>query len=152
MTSPESNFSATVKTARGSLVTVRGDDADHFVLNTRAAVIAEIGAEVQMLEDTILGGGTATPVTAAPAAQASAAPTMVAAAAPQALEIVTGKYGDTYTYGHPDAPTLPDGRGAYILREWVAKSGKKMRAWVDPIKGPKPASRGAEEAPLVWAN
>lgn len=145
MPSPESNFSATVKTARGSLVTVRGDDAEHFTLNIRSAVVAEVGAEVSMLEETILGSAPA--VTAAPAAAAPAAP----APAPS-LERVTGKYDDTYTYGHPDAPALPDGRGHYIMREWQAKSGKKMRAWIDPIKGPKPFSKGAEEAPLVWAD
>lgn len=145
MTSPESNFSATVKTARGSLVTVRGDDADHFNLNIKAAIISEVGANVVAFEDTVLGVAAAAPVEA-PAAAAPASP-----AATQ-IEWVEGKYGDRYCYGSPDAPALPDGRGHYILKDWTSKNGKKLRAWVDPVKGPKPFKPGAAEAELVWAD
>lgn len=65
-------------------------------------------------------------------------------------EIVTGKFGDKWTYNLSDAPALPDGRGNYVLREWTDKAGKARKAFVDPAKGPKPFSPGAEEAKIIW--
>lgn len=151
MTSPESNFSATVKTARGSLITVRGDDADHFNLNIKAAIISEVGANVVAFEDTVLGTISApAPIAAPPAAPVPQQDTPPAAPA-GSPEWVEGRYGDKYQYGHPDAPALPDGRGQYILKDWTSKQGKRLRAWVDPVKGPKPFKPGAVEAELIWA-
>lgn len=69
----------------------------------------------------------------------------------------TDKYGAKFTYDHPDAKDLPDGRGKYILKEWTSKPkddgtpGKALKAWVDPIKGPRPARKGEAEAPIIWA-
>lgn len=65
-------------------------------------------------------------------------------------EVVHGKFGDKWTYGLSDAPDLPDGRGKYVLREWTDKSNKARKAFVDPSKGPKPFSPGAEEAKIIW--
>lgn len=67
-----------------------------------------------------------------------------------APEVINGKYGDKWTYGLSDAPALPDGRGSYVLREWTDKAGKARKAFVDPIKGPKPFAAGAEEAKILW--
>lgn len=68
-----------------------------------------------------------------------------------APETVADRYGNEYTYNHPDAPDLPDGRGKYAHKKWTSKAGKQLRAWVDPSKGPKPFAPGAEEAPIIWA-
>lgn len=65
-------------------------------------------------------------------------------------EIETDRYGSKFTYNHPDAPALPDGRGSYVLKEWTSKQGKDLKAWVDPIKGPRPARSGGDEAPIIW--
>ena len=65
-------------------------------------------------------------------------------------EIENDRYGAKYTYNHPDAPALPDGRGSYVLKEWTSKQGKDLKAWVDPIKGPRPARKGEDEAPIIW--
>ena len=65
-------------------------------------------------------------------------------------EVIHGKFGDKWTYGLSDAPDLPDGRGKYVLREWTDKSNKARKAFVDPSKGPKPFSPGAEEAKIIW--
>jgi hypothetical protein len=67
-----------------------------------------------------------------------------------APETVSDRYNNNYTYHHPDAPDLPDGRGKYILKEWTSKAGKRLKAWVDPVKGPKPFSPGAAEADIIW--
>lgn len=65
-------------------------------------------------------------------------------------ETMTDRFGGEWTYNHPDAPDLPDGRGKYAMHAWKAKSGKFLKAWKDPSKGPKPFTPGAEEAAIVW--
>lgn len=73
--------------------------------------------------------------------------------APQAVtgpEVVSDKYGNQYTYGLAEAPQLPDGRGNYVKKAWTSKAGKRLVAWVDPSKGPKPFAPGAVEAELIW--
>lgn len=68
-------------------------------------------------------------------------------------ETVSDKWGKQFTYGHPDAPDLPEGRGKYILMEAKSKEGKAYKKWVDPLKGPKPAKAdGVEKAPDLWVN
>lgn len=66
-------------------------------------------------------------------------------------EIETDKYGAKFTYNHPDAPDLPDGRGKYVLKEWRSQAGKDLKAFVDPVKGPRPARKGEAEAQIIWA-
>lgn len=79
---------------------------------------------------------------------AETATTAAAAAEP---EVIMGKYGDKFTYGLVDAPDLPDGRqGKYIFREWTDKAGKARRAFVDPMKGPKPTTPADAEAKIIW--
>lgn len=92
------------------------------------------------------------------AAQAALGATVIqqqvaAPAAPVALagpELVSDKYGNQYTYGLAEAPALPDGRGQYIKKAWTSQKGKRLTAWVDPSKGPKPCVPGAVEAELIW--
>lgn len=66
-------------------------------------------------------------------------------------EVETDKYGAKFTYNHPDAPDLADGRGKYVLKEWRSQAGKDLKAWVDPVKGPRPARKGEAEAQIIWA-
>jgi len=80
----------------------------------------------------------------------AAAPAAAAPAAAASPEMVNDKYGNAFTYNHPEAPALPDGRGLYVLKEWRDKNGKARKAFVDPVKGPKPFPAGAAEAPIVW--
>lgn len=151
---PEAPYSITVKVGN-DLLTIRAATQDEFI-----AHLLPFGwhPTVSQVITATVGGAPAAPA-AAPAAptveQAVAAVTSTlggTVAAPQsAVEVVEGKYGDRFTYGHPDAPDLPDGRGKYIFREWKSKDGKHRKAWVDPTVGPRPAKPGAEEAKIVWA-
>lgn len=98
------------------------------------AAVALVAAEL---------GGT---VVSTPAPVAVAAPVQQMAGP----EVVAGKYGDRWTYGLAEAPALPDGRGFYVLREWTDAKQTARKAFVDPAKGPKPFSPGAEEAKIIW--
>lgn len=60
--SSESNFSVTVKTPKGSLFTVRGDEASEFAARIEAAVDASIEFHVNMLEKVIAGQVGSAPV------------------------------------------------------------------------------------------
>ena len=62
----------------------------------------------------------------------------------------TDRYGNLWTYGLLDAPSLTDGRGKYIRKDWTSAQGKTLKAWVDPAKGPKPAAAGTAEAEILW--
>lgn len=66
------------------------------------------------------------------------------------LETVTDKWGNEWTYNHPEAPDLPDGRGKYARKKGVGKTGKAYAGWFDPAKGPKPFAKGAVEAETIW--
>lgn len=146
--SSESNFSVTVKTTKGSLLTVRGDTIAEATLNLQQAVINELAANVTMLEDSATGGSAAP--TPAQVQVAPAAPSEVSDGS--GMEVQKDTWGNSYTYNHPDAPALPDGRGPYVLKDWITKSGDRKRAWVDPTKGPKPVKPGASEARAIWHN
>lgn len=65
-------------------------------------------------------------------------------------DVVTDRYGNQWTYGLADAPLLPDGRGSYARKDWTSQQGKRLKAWVDPAKGPKSFPAGAAEAEIVW--
>lgn len=151
MSTTEAPFSFTTKVS-GDLLTVRGETVDQFA--DRLAELASDPRIVDALGELQALGGNAPAVAAVKAAmpgstviEQQAAPAQAAAGGP---EMVTGKYGDSWVYNHPDAPALPDGRGMYVLREWRDKSGKARKAFVDPSKGPKPFTAGAVEAPIIW--
>jgi hypothetical protein len=76
-------------------------------------------------------------------------PTVVSSG-PTSIEVVKDKYNNEWTYGHPDAPDLPDGRGKYAKKKGVSKAGKNYVGWFDPAKGPKPFTVGAVEAETIW--
>lgn len=150
----ESMFSFTAK-LNNDLFTVRGNTIDEFKSNLAAAITA-VG-DASSLQAATLGRGTTGGAYAATnmdqAIQNLQNAGMIAepvASSPQAIEVVKDKYGNEWTYGHPDAPALPDGRGKYAKKKGVSKAGKAYVGWFDPAKGPKPFSPGAVEAETIW--
>ena len=146
MATTEAPFSFTTK-FNGDLLTVRGETVDEFA--DRIMDLANDPRITDALADLqkVSGVTVVKQTLGATEVDTEASPTT---AAPGKPEVVTGKYGDKWTYGLSDAPALPDGRGDYVLREWTDKSGKARKAFVDPAKGPKPFSPGAEEAKIIW--
>lgn len=153
MASTEANFSFTTKIG-SDLFTVRGDTVDEFTSNLRECLHSSSIDFVKALQEAITSG-----TAHVPAPQQAAPPpptTPVVDTAPPAstggIEVVTNKYGAKFTYGHPDAPDLEDGRGKYIQKDWITAKGERKRAWVDPTDGPKPAKPGASKAATIWIN
>lgn len=152
MSSTEAPFSLTIKVGTNNdLLTGRADTAE---------AMAQRIQELKFLKELITG---TTPVaeptveeavaTVQAVIPATVVETTTAPAAPlssTAPEVVSDKYGAQYTYGLAEAPALPDGRGYYVKKAWTSQKGKRLVAWVDPIKGPKPFPKGAAEAELIW--
>jgi hypothetical protein len=147
----ESSFSYTGKLNGQDLFTVRGNTVQEFTANLQAAALAVAAAsDLQM---TLLSrtGQTSMDkaITALQDAGLNPQPVTVPST-PQAIEVVKDKYNNEWTYGHPDAPDLPDGRGKYAKKKGVSKAGKAYVGWFDPAKGPKPFKPGAVEAETIW--
>jgi hypothetical protein len=148
----ESTFSYTGKLNGQDLFTVRGNTVAEFTANLQAALLAIPSASdlhTQLLSRT----GQSSMDKAINALQEAgliADTTPIANSAPQSIEVVKDKYGNEWTYGHPDAPDLPDGRGKYAKKKGVSKAGKGYVGWFDPAKGPKPFKPGAVEAETIW--
>ena len=146
----ESTFSYTGKLNGQDLFTVRGNSAPEFIANLQAATQAvAAAADLQM---TLLSrtGQTNMDRAITVLQDAGLNPEPVSAT-PQAIEVVKDKYGNEWTYGHPDAPDLPDGRGKYAKKKGVSKAGKAYVGWFDPAKGPKAFKPGVTEAETIWA-
>lgn len=163
MTSTEANYSFTTK-LNGDLLTVRGDSADEF-FNNIEYLDSDILAAIGRLQEAVRAVG----VVAAAVfdwddkghscpdrdgnQHPAPAPTHfdAAPAAPAgALETIADRWGNQWTYGLPDAPDLPDGRGKYALKAGTSKAGKPYKAFFDPAKGPKPFPKGQYEAEPIW--
>jgi hypothetical protein len=58
---------------------------------------------------------------------------------------VSDKWGNLYWFDHPQAATLPDGSGKFVLKQGTSqKTNKPYKMWVDPIKAPNyPFDRNA---------
>lgn len=146
----ESTFSYTGKLNGQDLFTVRGNSAPEFIANLQAATQAvAAAADLQM---TLLSrtGQTSMDKAITALQDAGLNPEPVSAT-PQAIEVVKDKYGNEWTYGHPDAPDLPDGRGKYAKKKGISKAGKAYVGWFDPAKGPKPFKPGVAEAETIWS-
>lgn len=146
-------FSYTGKLNGNDLFTVRGNSVSEFKANLNAALEAISDAQGlhAMLLNRTTGGAYAPNMEQAIAGlQAAGLNPQPVATTPQAIEVVKDKYGNEWTYGHPDAPDLPDGRGKYAKKKGVSKAGKAYVGWFDPAKGPKPFSPGAVEAETIW--
>lgn len=144
----ESKFSFTGKLNGTDLFTVRGDSATEFAGNMEAAIAAISAA--RNLHAALTGQAGMTSTDKALEVLADAGITQVATT-PGTIEVLKDKYGNEWTYGHPDAPDLPDGRGKYAKKKGVSKAGKTYVGWFDPAKGPKPFKPGATEAETIWA-
>jgi hypothetical protein len=156
--SSESNFSVTVKTPKGSLVTVRGDEASEFVARIEEAVERGMEFHIDMLEKVISGQGASAPVKQDPVAivQQAMGGTVINStpvepweqeqsgfapvpppqqAAPAGIETVQDRWGSSWTYGRTDAPICPN--GPMVLKKGVNQSGKSYVGWFDPAGGPR---------------
>lgn len=148
----ESTFSYTGKLNGQDLFTVRGNTIQEFNANLQSALLAVATAndlQMQLLSRT---GQTSMDKAIQNLQDAGlvATPVPAAASTPQSIEVVKDKYGNEWTYGHPDAPELPDGRGKYAKKKGVSKAGKTYVGWFDPAKGPKPFKPGVAEAETIW--
>lgn len=146
MSNTEAPISFTIKVGpRGDLFTVRGDSVSDFVNNLRTVVndesVADLVGEFMAMANT--GGAVA-------AVKEIAGGTVTEIQAPAGPEEVTDKYGNKYTYGLVDAPTIPDTDLKAVLKEWTAKSGKQLKAYVHPRKGPKPSPEGGDLDFIAW--
>lgn len=147
----ESTFSYTGKLNGQDLFTVRGNTIQEFNANLQAASLAVASAndlQMQLLSRT---GQTSMDKAIQNLQDAGLVTQPVpAATTPDSIEVVRDKYGNEWTYGHPDAPQLPDGRGKYAKKKGVSKAGKSYVGWFDPAKGPKPFKPGVAEAETIW--
>lgn len=159
--SSESNFSVTVKTPKGSLFTVRGDEASEFITRIEAAVEASVEFHVEMLEKAISGQTSApvvkqdsvaivqqamsgtvisqTPVEPWEQEQAGFAPIpppqQQQTAPSGGVDTVEDRWGSRWTYGRADAPTCPN--GPMVLKQGTNQAGKPYVGWFDPAGGPR---------------
>jgi hypothetical protein len=148
----ESTFSYTGKLNGQDLFTVRGNTVAEFTANLQAALLA-IPAATDLHTQLLSRAGQSSmdkAITALQNAGLVAEPVATTPATPQAIEVVKDKYGNEWTYGHPDAPALPDGRGNYAKKNGISKAGKTYVGWFDPAKGPKPFKPGVTEAETIW--
>jgi hypothetical protein len=148
----ESTFSYTGKLNGQDLFTVRGNTVAEFTANLQAALLAIASASdlhTQLLSRTGQSSMDKA-ITALQEAGMLAEPVATNTQTPQSIEVVKDKYGNEWTYGHPDAPDLPDGRGKYAKKKGVSKAGKTYVGWFDPAKGPKPFKPGVAEAETIW--
>jgi len=148
----ESTFSYTGKLNGQDLFTVRGNTVAEFTTNLQAALLA-IPAATDLHTQLLSRAGQSSmdkAITALQNAGLVAEPVATTPATPQAIEVVKDKYGNEWTYGHPDAPALPDGRGNYAKKKGISKAGKTYVGWFDPAKGPKPFKPGVTEAETIW--
>lgn len=147
----ESTFSYTGKLNGQDLFTVRGNTIQEFNANLQSALLAVASAndlQMQLLSRT---GQTSMDKAIQTLQESGLVATPVTVpSTPQAIEVVKDKYGNEWTYGHPDAPDLPDGRGKYAKKKGVSKAGKAYVGWFDPAKGPKPFKPGVAEAETIW--
>ena len=140
-TTTESPFSLTVKVGRNNdLLTGRADTVEEMLV--RVQQLKQIAASMQDVAHV------ADPVEQAVATLAAGGITGTVVAGE--LETVTDKWGNEWTYNHPEAPDLPDGRGKYARKKGVGKTGKAYAGWFDPAKGPKPFPKGSVEAETIW--
>ena len=151
MSTTESPFSLNVRMGNGQL-TVRGDTLGELTSRTM-----ELAASAEALEAiTDLGsafGQVAPAVTAVKDSVGGNTSVQEVSFERGAPEEMTDKYGAVFTYNLAEAPKLEDGRdGFYVKKVWTDAKGKARKAWVDPIKGPKPFPKAAsgQEAPIVW--
>ena len=144
MSNAEAPISFTTKIG-GDLFTVRGDSVAEFVNNLTSVVnderIVDLIGELQAMS------GTAPAVAAV---KAGAGGTVTSVSTSEGPTTETDKYGNKFTYGLSDAPTIPDTDLIGVLKEWRSKNGKDLKAFVHPRKGPRPAPEGGDIDWIDW--
>lgn len=139
----EKNITVTVKTKRGSLVTVRGDSPAEFIQNAQTAIDAGMDVTVKLLEDSIINQDDALSiVTSTLGATIVDSNTETASFAPVpppaangAGDMVVDRWGNKWTYGRADAPVCPN--GPMVLKQGTNQQGKSYAGWFDPAGGPR---------------
>jgi len=108
---------------KGTLTEIVGsEDAEHII---NAMALALVGSEAVAALAPLSPKSAASQVQSAGGASASA----------DGPQVAQDKYGNTWTYGLPNAPESTN-RGAFILKSWVDKTGKPRKKWFDPAAGP----------------
>ena len=132
MSTTESPFSLTIKVGpNNDLLTGRADTKEE--MTQRIADLQNYGSlqgssqkdDTQAAVEALAGAGVATQVVE----EATAIDTQV------------DEYGNEWTYGHPDAPDLPDGHDKYARKKRQNKAGRVYVGWFDPVKGPSLSRR-----------
>jgi len=148
---PNTKLQVNFKLSNGDLINIYADTQEE--LEKGLTSIQDLSTLISSVSQSLNGVARVIDI----AKVAPAAPALVAVAAPApaasagAIETVTDRYGNQWTYGLPDAPDLPDGRGKYAKKRGTSKQGKAYVGWFDPAKGPKPFQPGAVEAETIWA-
>ena len=150
--SPTTKLQVNFKLSNGDLINVYADTQEE--LEKGLTSIQDLSTLISSVSQSLNGVARVIDIAkvapSAPAPVAAPAAALVAAAS-AAVETVTDRYGNQWTYGLPDAPDLPDGRGKYAKKRGTSKQGKAYVGWFDPAKGPKPFQPGAVEAETIWA-
>lgn len=163
MSTAESPFSINVSPGRTPQVTVRGTNLTDWHSNLEEfANHPDIPDVIARFCEQVNAGFAAAEL-AQPTASASPAAATVAKAAgavgvPDMFQHVTEKDGkkSTWTFQHPSAPDLPDGRPyKYAIREGINASDKPYKALFDPATcWPQPDKfrfeKGTGEVKPIW--
>ena len=140
------------------------------LINLYASNTGELDEELDIVEARIprivaleqaLGAVGSLPL-AAPSQQPATAPAVAAAppvgggdSAPTTsagVRVIPDKWGNTWTYGLPDAPATPDGQ-RYILKSGKSKAGSAYSGWFDYRYGPEhtgPKPDKSTEFATIW--
>lgn len=147
---PNTKLQVNFKLSNGDLINIYADTQDE--LEKGLTSIQDLSTLISSVSQSLNGVARVIDIAkVAPAAPLAAVPAPVQTIETGPVETVTDRYGNQWTYGLPDAPDLPDGRGKYAKKRGTSKQGKSYVGWFDPAKGPKPFKPGAVEAETIWA-
>lgn len=143
---PNTKLQVNFKLSNGDLINVYADTQEE--LEKGLTSIQDLSTLISSVSQSL--NGVARVIDIAKVAPAAPASEQAQPAATGAVETVTDRYGNQWTYGLTEAPDLPDGRGKYAKKRGTSKAGKSYVGWFDPAKGPKPFKPGAVEAETIW--
>lgn len=154
----EAPFSINVSPGRTPQVTVRGTTFNEFSshleeLSNDPLFPDHVAAFCEAVNAGFASAELTKPTAASTPAGAPAAKAASAVGAPS-MFTYTDKDGSTWTFEHPSAPALPDGRPyKYAIKEGTNKAGKPYKGLFDPAKAyPQPPefqfTRGGDISPI----
>ena len=160
----EAKISVSIKTQNGSILTVRGDDPAEFYQSLQGLQGA-LG-NILTAERTILTGevdATAAAVAVVQAAipgsqvinsitgEVTPAPASPVTPAPAALtRTETDRFGNVYTFAHPEAELHQCKHGPRVLKSGRSKAGKQYTAWA--CKEDAPGGNYKLKCDIEWAS